>query len=240
MPRNVWNPLVRGPLKEAGRNVYCSELRFSLGKKDMQIHTHVYSYFCLRSPCKENKNNDNKIKGNIVGEAGDFYKRKNTKREAKILDTPRREWINLFSCVLSSHFSVTAVNSVAFLIQWHSYISPSCSFCWNIYLPWVGLYETLTTDLVTDTLCSLVLLKAVAQGLKTCGREWSPFRHPVLHHQHHGCCSQTPDVAASSYLSIHLALQPLRCTLRSSLFLCHLLIEFINCKMERTHLREFW
>lgn len=76
MPRNVWNPLVRGPLKEAGRNVYCSELRFSLGKKDMQIHTHVYSYFCLRSPCKENKNNDNKIKGNIVGEAGEVQEEK--------------------------------------------------------------------------------------------------------------------------------------------------------------------
>lgn len=89
------------------------------------------------------------------------------------------------------------MNLVAFLIQWCSHISQGSSICWNIYSPWVGLYEMLSTDMVTDaTLHSFDFLEAFAHGIKTPGGEWDPFQHPA---HPHSCGSHTPEFGSDKH-----------------------------------------
>lgn len=137
-----------------------------------------------------------------------------TEEKAKILQVSSREWIKLFSPVFLSHFG-TAMDLVASLIQWRSHGSHDCFFCWNIYLSWVYVWNINHRLGSWHMLCSLALLKAFAQGIKTPGREGSPF-DPHFHHSVAAAIPHGPAGVSTIYLYNHLPLKSLQFSLRSN------------------------
>lgn len=96
-------------------NVFCSVLRFSPGKRGAQIHTHI-TLISVSGDCKENKSNNNEIKENISGEVWRSTRGKKGE-ESRAFGRAEEGMNQPLPFVLSSHFSVTAVNLVAFLNQ---------------------------------------------------------------------------------------------------------------------------
>lgn len=76
---------------------------------------------------------------------------------------------------------------------------------------------------------SFALLEAFAQGIKTPGREWNPFRHPA---HPHSCGSHTPEFGSDKHKTVsiynRLIFWSLQCALKFSIFpllLIHLIDE---------------
>lgn len=105
----------RASERGGGMNVYCSVLRLSPGKRDAQIHAHV-TLISVSGDCKENKSNDNEIKENISGEVWRSARGKKG-AEGRAFGRAEEGMNQPLLFVLSSHFSATAVNLVAFLNQ---------------------------------------------------------------------------------------------------------------------------
>lgn len=165
------------------------------------------------------------MKENIGGEAWRRARRRKIEGKAESLEEQRRKWIYLFSQILSSYFSVTAVNLVAFLIQWHPHISEQFFLLkylfalswtvWNINHRFGNWHARCSCSCFARSLC--LGNQGPREGLEPLQ---TPCPSPQLLHPYP--TEQQLQARVNFLEPFHL--KSLGCTLRSNIFLCYLLI----------------